>query len=78
MPTTIPIDDEFNDEEGEWDEEHSELVYLKYLFEGCNSIGALSVRLRGLAEALDQRSSHGWELLRPVEGGYAHLAREVV
>ena len=80
MPADVPFDDEFfddEDDEDELDEESNELLYLKYQFEGCSTIGELSGRVRGLAAYLDCLRADGWRL-EPVEGGHAHLIREVV
>jgi hypothetical protein len=79
MPAGFSVDDDFDDEEEvEWDEESNELLYLKYMFEGCSTLADLSVRLRGLADELWRRSTEGWELAQPVDRGHAHLVRGAV
>ena len=66
-----------DDCEVDWDEEQVDLLPMKYLFEGCRTLAELSVRLRDVADELDRRNAEGWSLAGPVDGGYAHLVREV-
>jgi hypothetical protein len=66
-------DDEY--EEDDWDEENNDLVYLKYCFEGAESLGVLSELLRSFADHLDEQANDGWYLNAPVAGGHAHLTR---
>lgn len=71
--------DDVTDDDGEdaWDEEHEELLPMKFLFEGCSTLAELGARLRDVADDLDRRSTEGWSLAEPVDGGHAHLVREV-
>ena len=81
MPEHVDFDDEFvdgEDDDDEWEEENVELLYLKYQFEGCSTIGELSEQLRGLAGYLDCLRLNGWRLEHPVGDGHARLVREVV
>jgi hypothetical protein len=66
-----------DDGDDEWDEENNDLIYLKFMFEGADSIGELSASLRGLADEFDRQAADGWRLGGPVDSGHVHLTREV-
>lgn len=61
------------DEFGVLDDDEFHALYLKYEFDGVDSLEGLSASLRALAAEVDGRISAGWVLAAPVEGGWVHL-----
>ena len=61
------------DELDELDDDEFHALYLKYEFDGADSLEGLSASLRALAAELDGRLACGWALAAPVEGGWVHL-----
>ena len=62
-------------DEDDWNDENHELLYIKYLFEGVESLSDLATALRAFANELDERVGAGWHMEEPVCGGHAHLRR---
>ncbi len=67
-----PIEAESVEDEAA-DDHLDDSLYLKYLFEGAETLADLSAALRAVADDLDQKARAGWRLAEPVEGGWAHL-----
>jgi hypothetical protein len=63
------------DDVKEPDPEHEESLYLKFCFEGFDSLRGLASGLRALADEFDGRAMHGWVLEHPVESGWVHMWR---
>jgi len=70
-------DFDFEDEDDPFDDPNHELLYLKYHFEGASTIAELQRMLRGFADYLDCQVANGWQLVEPVDGGWAHLERRI-
>ena len=62
----------------EADDDRHDPIYLKYCFDGARTLAELAASLRALAETPRRaRAASGWRLDSPVDGGWAHLARDL-
>jgi len=68
------IDDPFD--EDDWDDENTDLLAIKWLFEGVASLPDLASAFRALAADIDERVRAGWRLQHPVDGGHVFLRRD--
>ena len=58
------------------DDENVDTLYLKYCFEGAQTLPELAAMLRGLADDVEHRAADGWRIEGDVENGWAHLVRD--
>lgn len=72
-PDDPRFDDDPDDDLDPDDDPNRDSTYLKFEFEGLDSLEALAARARALAEDWEAKAAAGWRLSEPVDGGHVNM-----
>jgi len=69
-------EDEFEAYEREYQEGKRDIIHIKYIADGCETIKEVSAVLRGYADELDALDDKGFVLVEPIDNSHGELVKK--